>query len=196
MESPLPIHFAYIRTMNRPLALAVLECGGKSARHRFRASLDFQAAIDVRSDTKFDVRRSGGARLCAGQRGASRSSRERCDALRLVFDTAALRRRFKESPLSICFRMHWDHEPSIPRLPSWSAVASPRDTAFARRWTFKWHLTLRSGTTSESGVTATAIQGGKRVLTNLLGSAAAPARKQFRISGVRIGPGKLRALNP
>ena len=23
---------------------------------------------------------------------------------------------------------------SIPRLPSWSAVASPRDTAFERRW--------------------------------------------------------------
>ncbi|HTV41047.1 MAG TPA: hypothetical protein VMF08_10750, partial [Candidatus Sulfotelmatobacter sp.] len=35
-----------------------------------------------------------GARLCAGQRGTSRSSRERCDALRLVFDTAALRSRF------------------------------------------------------------------------------------------------------
>jgi ankyrin repeat protein len=37
-----------------------------------------------------------GARLCAGQKGTSRSSHERCDALRLVFDTAALRRRFME----------------------------------------------------------------------------------------------------
>ena len=38
-----------------------------------------------------------GARLCVGQKGTSRSSPERCDALRLVFDTAALRRRFIES---------------------------------------------------------------------------------------------------
>jgi len=28
-------------------ALAVLECGGKSARHRFRTALDFQVAIDA-----------------------------------------------------------------------------------------------------------------------------------------------------
>ena len=37
------------------------------------------------------------------------------------------------------------------RLPSWSAVASSRDTAFGRRWTLKWRLTLRSGPTPESG---------------------------------------------
>jgi len=49
-------------------------------------------------------------------------------------------------------------------------VASLRDTAFERRWTFKWQLTLRSGPTPESGVTATALQDGKRVLTNLIGS--------------------------
>ncbi|HTV42807.1 MAG TPA: glycosyl hydrolase family 79 C-terminal domain-containing protein [Candidatus Sulfotelmatobacter sp.] len=30
------------------------------------------------------------------------------------------------------------------RLPSWSAVASLRDTAFGRLWTFKWRLTLGS----------------------------------------------------
>jgi len=44
---------------------------------------------------------------------------------------------------------------SIPRLPSWSAVASLRDTAFGRRWTFKWRLTLRSGPTSDTGVLPT-----------------------------------------
>ena len=37
--------------------------------------------------------------------------------------------------------------PPIPRLPSWSAVASPRDTAFGRRWTFKWQWTPRSAPT-------------------------------------------------
>ena len=37
-------------------------------------------------------------------------------------------------------------------LASWSAVASPRDTAFGRRWTFKGQLTPRRGTTPESGV--------------------------------------------
>jgi hypothetical protein len=53
-----------------------------------------------------------GARLCAGQRGTSRSSHERCDALRLVFDTAALRSRFMESRLSI-FPMHRNREPQL-----------------------------------------------------------------------------------
>jgi len=38
-----------------------------------------------------------GARQCSGQRGTNRSSPGRCDALRLVFDTAALRKRFMES---------------------------------------------------------------------------------------------------
>ena len=74
---------------------------------------------------------------------------------------------FMGSPLSIFFRTHWDHEPSIPRSSHGSAVASPRDTAFGRRWTFKCRLTLRSGPSPESGVTATALQDGKRVLTNL-----------------------------
>jgi hypothetical protein len=44
-----------------------------------------------------------GARLCAGQKGyprkLSEQHPERCDALRLVFDTAALRRRLIESLL-------------------------------------------------------------------------------------------------
>jgi len=43
----------FMERENRPPALAVLECGGKSARHRFRTSLDFQTAIDAskRSDS-------------------------------------------------------------------------------------------------------------------------------------------------
>jgi len=42
-----PLRFlTRIETTGRT-ALAVLECGGKSARHRFRTSLDFQMAIDA-----------------------------------------------------------------------------------------------------------------------------------------------------
>ena len=43
-------------------------------------------------------------------------------------------------------------------------MARLRDTAFGRRWTFKWQLALRGGPTPESGVTATPLQDGKRVI--------------------------------
>ena len=42
-------------------------------------------------------------RLCAGQGGTSRSSPESCDALRLVFDTTALRRQFRQIKLDKSF---------------------------------------------------------------------------------------------
>jgi len=63
-----------------------------------------------------------GARLCAGQGGASRSSPERCDALRLVFDTKKCVGQASCLPVEAA---------SSLVSPSFAAFARPSHVSFA-----------------------------------------------------------------